>query len=302
MRDKVPPPDREIARIAAGQHGVVTIAQLLDAGLSRQAVSRRAAKGVLHLELRGVYRVGHRAPSTEARYLAAVLACGPAAVLSGRAAAFLLGLRKGRPPAPEVTAAADRRVPRILTHRVQRLDERDRTRCRGIPVTTVARTLIDLASHMSVDDLARACHEAEVRRMVDATLIAEALERRPNTNGAWKLREIFTGEARVTLSELEREFLALVDSIRRPRPRTNRPVGGRYVDCYWHEHRLVVELDGFTYHHTRHAWEQDRRREREARARGNEFRRYTYDDVMVDRALVEAELCGLLPQAKVAPE
>ena len=302
MRDKVPPPEREIARIAASQHGVVTIAQLLAVGLSRQAISRRVAKGALHRELRGVYRVGHRAPSVEARYMAAVLACGPTAVLSGHAAAFLLGMLKGRPPAPEVTALADRRVPRILTRRAGRLDERDVTVRRSIPVTTAARTLLDIAGYTSLDDLARAAHEAQVRRMVDAKAVTEALARRPNTKGAWKLHEIFMGEAQVTLSVLEDAFIELIDSIRRPRPRTNRPAGGRYVDCHWPEHNLVIELDSYRYHHTRHAWEQDRRREREARARGDEFRRYTYGDVTVDRALVEAEVCALLPQVDVAPE
>ena len=172
---------------------------------------------------------------------------------------------------------------------------------RGIPVTTAARTLLDLAGAMSLDDLARVAHEAQVRRMVDANAIAETMARRPNSKGTWKLHEVFMGEARVTLSVLEDAFLELIASIRRPRPRTNRPVAGRHVDCHWPEHRLVVELDSYRYHHSRHAWEQDRRREREARARGNEFRRYTYGDVTVDRALVEAEVCDLLPQV-VAPE
>jgi hypothetical protein len=257
---------------------------------------------VLQRELQGVYRVGHRAPSVEARYMAAVLAGGPTAVLSGRAAAYLFGLLKGRAPAPEVTATACRRIPRVLTHRARRLEERDVTRYRGIPVMTVARTLVDLAGVLSLDDLARACHEAEVRRTVDAKAVIEAVARRPHTKGVWKLREILEGEVRVTLSELERVFLVLVDSIERPPPRTNRLVDERYVDCHWPEHRLIVELDSYRYHHTRHAWEQDRRREREARARGNEFRRYTYGDVTEDRALVAAELQVLLPQAKVAPE
>jgi very-short-patch-repair endonuclease len=296
MRPKARSAHHAVARIAARQHGVVTVGQLLGAGLTRDAVKRRVAQGLLHRELRGVYRVGHRAPNIEARYMAAVLACGPEAVLSGRAAAYLSGFLKGRAPAPEVTATGNRRLPRILTHRVRRLDPRDVTRCRGIPVTTAARTLLDLAGVMSLDDLARAAHEAQVRRIVDAKAIAEALARRPNTKGAWKLREIFRGEVRVTLSELERAFLALLRSARLPLPRTNRPTGTRYVDCQWPEHRLVVELDSYRYHHSRHAWEQDRRREREARARGNEFRRYTYGDVTEDRTLVEAELCDLLPQ------
>jgi hypothetical protein len=301
MRPKSGSAQHAIARIAARQHGVVTVRQLLGVGISRDAVKRRVAQGLLHREVRGVYRVGHRAPSVEAHYMAAVLACGPTAVLSGRAAAHLFGLIKGRAPAPEVTTTTNRRVPRALTHRVRTLDHRDVTRCRGIPVTTVARILLDIATFTSLDDLARVSHEAQVRRLVDAKAVTEALARRPNTKGAWKLHEIFTGEAQVTLSVLEDAFIELVDSIRRPRPRTNCPAGARYVDCHWPEHNLVIELDSYRYHHTRHAWEQDRRREREARARGDEFRRYTYGDVTVDRALVEAEVCDLLPQLDVAP-
>ena len=93
---------------------------------------------------------------------------------------------------------------------------------------------------------------------------------------------------------LEREFLALLRAARLPLPETNRRVDGRYVDCRWPRHPLTVELDGFRYHRTRHAWEQDRRRERAARARGDEFRRYTYRDVIEDRRLVLRELQALL--------
>jgi hypothetical protein len=109
--------ERELARIADGQHGVVTRAQLLDAGLTIAELKHRLAIGALLREHRGVYRVGHRAPSMEARYLAAVLACGNGAVLSGRAAAHLFGLLKGRPPRPEVTTRTERRVPRVVTRR-----------------------------------------------------------------------------------------------------------------------------------------------------------------------------------------
>jgi len=295
MRDKVGSADQRVARIAARQHGVVTIAQLLNAGLSRQAVSRRVRKGVLHRERWGVYRVGHRAPSTDARYLAAVLACGETAVLSGMAAAFVFGLVKGSPPAPEVTSAATRRVRGVITRRVRRLDPRDVTSYRAIPITTVARTLIDIAAGLSLDALAAACHEAGVRHRVDASMVDAALARRPNVPGVGKLQAIFRGEARTTLSRLEREFLAVLRSVGLPLPETNRLVDGRRVDCRWPEHRLTIELDGYRYHHSRHAWERDRRREREARARGDEFRRYTYGDVTEDRSLMLAELRRLLP-------
>ena len=99
---------------------------------------------------------------------------------------------------------------------------------------------------------------------------------------------------------LERRFLDLLTSATLPLPATNRRVDGRYVDCRWPDRRLTIELDSYRYHHTRHAWEQDRRRERQARARGDEFRRYTYGDVFEDPRLMLAELRALLP-ATVLP-
>jgi hypothetical protein len=294
MRVLVRTVDHEVARIASRQHGVVTRAQLLEAGLSRSAVERRVEKGVLHREFRGVYRVGHRAPSIEARYMAAVLACGERAVLSGRAAAFLFGLIKGPAPRPEVSTTADRCLAGVMTRRVRQLDRRDVTVYRAIPIMTVPHVLLELAGTLSLDALARACHEATVRHRVSAATADATLARRPNSRGARKLREIFDGEIRVTLSKLERDFLAVLRSSELPLPQTNRLVDGRHIDCHWPEYGLTVELDGYRYHHSRHAWEQDRRREREARARGDEFRRYTYGDVTEDQRLMLAELRGLL--------
>src|SRR5215208_5291694 len=145
MRPSCGSAEHDVARIAGRQQGVITHGQLLEAGLSRDGVKRRVSKGLLHREYLGVYRVGHRAPSVEARYMAEVLACGPGAVLGGRAAAFLYGLMKGRPPAPEVTTAKNRRARGVVTHRVRRLDRRDTGFHRAIPITTVARTLVDIA-------------------------------------------------------------------------------------------------------------------------------------------------------------
>jgi very-short-patch-repair endonuclease len=230
--------------------------------------------------------------------MAAVLACGENAVLSGRAAAFLFGLIKGPAPRPEVSTTAHRRVAGVVSRRVRHLDRRDVTVHRAIPVTTVPRTLLELAGTLSLDALARACHEATERHRVTPAMADATLGRRRNSRGARKLRKIFDGEVRVTLSNLERDFLAVLRSSGLPLPQTNRLVGGRYVDCHWPEYRLTVELDGFRYHRTRHAWEQNRRREREARARGEEFRRYTYGDVAEDRRLTLAELRSLLPSGE----
>lgn len=283
-----------MARIATEHHGVVTATQLLEAGLTRSGVRRRVAKGRLHPLFRGVYRVGHAAPSVLATYMGAVLACGPGAVLSGAAAAFLWGLVKSAAPPAEVSVERDRSIEGVVVHRVRFLAGPDRDELHRIPITTVPRTLVDLAGRLSLDALARAAHEAEARHGVDATAVLASLGRRPNSPGAANLREIFEGQHRVTLSELERRFLGVLRSEELPLPLTNRPKGGRFVDCRWPERRLTVELDSYRYHHSRHAWEMDRRREREARARGDEFRRYTWDDVTVHTALTLRELRPLL--------
>jgi hypothetical protein len=274
---------RSASEIAGGQHGVITASQLLGIGLSASGIDRWVRKGLLHREFRGVYRFGHRAPSVEARYMAAVLACGDGAALSGRAAAHRYGILRGQPPLPEVSAPACRRIPGIQTRR-----RTVPTRIwRAIPTTTVPQTLADLAAVLSLDALARACHEAEVSYGVTS------VEPR-GAKGAAKLRAIYEGDHAVVLSAMERAFLELLARHRLPLPTTNRRHGEHYVDCRWPAHNLTVELDSYRYHRSRHAWTQDRRRDRDARARGDELRRYTYADVCEDPAAMLAELASLL--------
>jgi len=278
---------------------VVTRGQLLRAGVTSKQVQQRLRTGALIRQYRGVYRVGHGAPSLEAGYMAAVMACGEGAVLSGRAAGHLLYLLKGATPPPEVTTPNDICVRGITTRRSRHLDPKDTATWRGIPTTTVPRTLVDLAAYLPIDSLARACHEAGVRHRTTPAMVEAVLARRPNSPGAAKLRRVLRGDVHVTLSKLERRFLDLLRETGLELPQTNRPAGGRRVDCRWSEHRLTVELDSYRYHHSRHAWEQDRRREREARSRGDEFRRYTYGDVFEDPELMLTELRALLPQSRL---
>ena len=293
--------EQELARIASAGHGVVTRTQLLHAGVTPQEIKSRVQAGALLRVHRGVYRVGHRAPSIEATYLAAVLAAGEGALLSGRAAAHLLGLVRGTAPTPELITRTERRIEGVRTHRSRVLDARDATTFSGIPVTTVPRTLVDIAANLSLDALARACHEAGVRHRATPSAVEAVLARRPNSPGAKKLRRVIHGDVHVTLSKLEARFLGLLRREGLPLPITNRPAGGRRVDCRWPEHRLTVELDGYQFHNSRHSWEQDRRREREARARGDDFRRYTYADVTEDATLMLAELRPLLPLREGRP-
>ena len=286
--------DQLIARIAGRQHGVVARWQLIAIGVPAGAIEKRLAKGWLIRVHRGVYRVGHAAPSVEATWTAAVLACGDGAALAGHAAAHLYGLIRGAAPRPEVMAPSSRVVEGVTSHRARRGDSRDFTTYRGIPITTVLRTLVDLAATASEDDLARAVHEAGIRFSTDPAAVEAVLSRRPRSKGARTLRGILRGDVHITLSRLERAFLKLLRDAALPLPRTNRPAGGHYVDCRWPDRKLTVELDGYRYHASRHAFEQGRLREREAYARGDQFRRYTWGDVSERATLVVTELRAVL--------
>lgn len=272
--------DGIVASIARRQHGVVARWQLLAAGISERWIDYRLDKGNLIRVFPGVYRVGHAAPSVEATYMAAVLACGDGAVLGGRAAAFLLGLIRGSAPDPGVYARTKRRIAGIATRRAKTMHKHDVARWRGIPVTTPARTLVDLAESLSADELAGAMHQADVLHKTTPDHVEAVLERRPTAKNAATLREVIWGDQGRILSKLERAFTRLLKQHRLPLPTTNRPANVFFVDCRWPTHRLTVELDGYRYHRSRHSWQQDRNRERDAYARGDQFRRYTWQDVV----------------------
>jgi hypothetical protein len=262
--------------------------------MSAAAIQRLVRKRHLLAQHRGVYRVGHGAPSVEAAYLGAVLACGEGAAISGVAAAYLLGLVRGRPPPAEVTTTRDRRPSGIRVRQSRALEPRDVIRVRGIPVTTVPRTLVDSAAAMTAGELARACHEAGVRYRTTPAEVEKVLERMPSPHGAAKIRAVLRGDVAVTLSALERRFRRLLMDDGLDLPEMNRAVSGRRVDCRWAKHRLTVELDSYRYHSSRHAWEQDRQRERGAYARGDHFRRYARGDVFERPGQMLNELRPLL--------
>jgi very-short-patch-repair endonuclease len=190
---------------------------------------------------------------------------------------------RGSAPPPEVTAPTYRRVDGVRTRRrtVQS------TLWRGIPVTTVPQTLVDLAADLPLDDLARACHEAGVRYRTTPAQVKAVTKGK--TKGAANLAAVLDGDVPVTLSKLEQRFLRRLEEAGLPIPVTNRPAGTKRVDCRWPEHRLTVEIDGYRFHNSRHAWEQDREREREAHQRGDAFRRYTYADVDAEPMLEEIQ-------------
>lgn len=286
--------DRIIAAVASAAHGIVTRIELLAAGVTEREIKQRVMRGSLLPVFRGVYRVGHAAPSDEAYFMAAVKACGVDAVLSGLAAAYLWDLIRGARPRAEVTCRTERHIEGVRTRRCRDLDPRDCDEWRRIPVTSVARTLVDLAALLDTEALAQAFHQAHVRYRTTPGDVEAVLARRPTSPGAAALRRVVQGDSALLLSRMEKRFRLLLKRNRLPLPDTNHRIGTRYTDCRWPAYRLTVELDSYRFHATRHAWELDHKREREAYARGDQFRRYAYADIYEDPTAMLRELRELL--------
>jgi hypothetical protein len=268
---------------------------MIAAGMSEKQILHRIEIGLLVRVHRGVYSVGHGVLTAEARYLAAVKACGEGAVLCGRAAAYLLGILKARtPPPPEVLAVNARRLPGVQTRRTKRIDRRDVTTVKAIPCTTVPRTLVDLAREMDDDPFARLCHEAGVKHGTTPRQVKAVMRRRGRVKGAARIRRVMEGDTKVALSVLERGFFDALKAEGHPLPETNKRVDGRRVDCRWSDPPVTIELVSFKYHNSRYSWESDHDREREARSRGDEWRSFTYKDVFEDQTYMLAELRKLL--------
>jgi hypothetical protein len=295
MRGKSRTVEEIIAGIATGAHGIVTRVELLAEDIPRGQIERRIKKGALIPEYPGVYRAGHRARSRESSYMAATKACGKGAALYNQAAGHLLGLLKGPSwPPPEVLTPTERNIEGLKTRRARNLDPREVTEVDGIPVTTVPRTLLDLAATLDADSLARACHMAYVIYRVGPKHVGAILKRHPNVKGAGTLKAIMSGDLKVLLSKLEKRFIERLVEAGLPLPETNRLIDGHYVECRWGDKRVTVELHGFRFHNSRHSWDEGNDREREAYARGDQFRRYSYKDVFEEPERMLAELRELL--------
>ena len=273
-----------LARLATDQYGVVSVTQLRVLGMDRSAVRRGVIAGRLHPLHRGVYAVGHRELSVNGIYLAAVLACGPEAALSHRAGAHLWGLRPGG-AGPSVTISRRRAGPSgVEVHQSRMLVRRDITERHGIPVTTVARTLLDLAGIASRRELARAVDSAERLDLFDLGAVDEVLGRARGRRGAAALRAaIAAWRPRQTRSELEDRFVELIESAGLAAPRLNALVAGELadheVDAFWPAQRLVAQLDGFAYHRTRRDRERDAATDADLDLAGLRVVRLTWDDV-----------------------
>ena len=287
------PPDALVGEVAARQHGVVTTAQLRAAGLGEKAIRHRVDRGLVHRVHQGVYRVG---PLTDSltELFAAVLACGATAALSHDAAAALHGIGGRRSRPVDVTVTAGRPRPRgVRVHRAQ-LADGERTARDGIPVTTVPRTLVDVARHWRARELERAVEQAVVLNLTtEVELQAAAKARR---SGAARLRRVVGVLTTPSLSrsEAERRLIELIRSAALPHPVTNAQLQGYEVDVLWPRHRLVVEVDGFAFHSSRQAFERDRARDAALQIAGHRVIRITWRQLVDEPQAVVATLAAAL--------
>jgi very-short-patch-repair endonuclease len=272
--------DLAIPILAANQHGVVTRAQLRLCGLHDRSIDRRITGGRLHPIHRGVYAVGHTVLTVQGRWMAAVLAGGPDAVLSHASAAAAWELRAiggGRMHVTVPSHGGRTRRGDIRLHRTITLTPEETATHRGIPITTVERTIADLAALLDARALERLLDHAEMLRLVDfADLRIE-----PGRRGAPALRAALAHYEGPTLtrSELEKRFLDLCDEHRLPQPMANTRIEGIEVDFAWPDARLIVEVDGYGYHRSPSAFESDRERDVTLAIAGWQVLRFTWAQV-----------------------
>lgn len=291
-------------RLAAAQHGVVARRQLLELGLSAQAIQHRLSKGRLHRVERGVYSVGRPELSPLGRWMAAVLGCGPNAVLSHRSAAALWGIGEERADSVEVSMliCSMRRRPGIKLYLRPKLCSADLTTRHGIPVTGPVRTLIDVARSLDRPNLERAINEADRLRLTNPEVLHEALESYPGQRGVGPLKALLGDRTfRLTDSELERRFLSLVVAAGLPTPVTGKRLNGFKVDFYWPHLALVVETDGLRYHRTPAQQARDRLRDQTHTAAGVTPLRFTHAQVRFEAAYVRRTLLGVARRLEGAP-
>jgi putative AbiEi antitoxin of type IV toxin-antitoxin system/uncharacterized protein DUF559 len=287
--------DRKVAALASGQHGVVGRWQLQEVGLTDRLIRTRVSHGALIRLYRGVYAVGHRALTVESRWMAAVLAYGPAAVLSHRSAGQLWGLCPRSEIAPEVTAPGSKLSKGgIVVHRGSPPTDEVGTMW-GIPVTSVARTMFDLAGMLREREVERAWNEMEVREYRTRLSVPDLIERYPGRPGTVLLARLAAGVAvGITRNELEEAFLALIDRFGLPRPRMNAHLAIRdrfyEVDCLWEDRKVAIELDGGGAHRTRRAFEKDRERDRILAAERYTTARLTWHQITETPSEVAADL------------
>jgi very-short-patch-repair endonuclease len=263
--------------LATQQHGVISTRQLDRLGYSKSSAAKAAKAGRLWRLHRGVYAVGYEPLTWHGRCLGAVLAARPA-VASHLSAAWLWGFLRNRPGTIHVTAPTTRRAKRPFVVHFAELSARDRDSVDDIPVTSVARTQLDLAAMLSPTRLERVLERCEELGRFDLVALEDVLGRADHHPGAGRLRralDIYREDPNFERSKLERRFRRLVKKAGLPAPSMNFNVEGYELDAYWEPERFVVELDVYETHGSHAAFERDRLRQEDLKLKGVEMIRVT---------------------------
>ena len=280
--------------------------QLVEIGFGRGEIDRRVRAGWLHRLYRGVYAVGHPTVTAEGQRMAAVLACGPMAVLGFWSAVTHWGHLKTNRAVIDVVVAGRRRGHKgIRLHCVTHLDPRDVTIRDGIPITTVPRALLDLATVANPRQLRRAVNEAARGGWLGPDTLAEFLERHKGCPGIKAFRQataaLNPGTHR-TKSDLEDAFLTLCRKHGLPKPDSNAEVEGFEVDIHFPGTPLIVELDSYEYHRTPAEFDADRRKDAALKRNGYEVLRVSDAWLNSDPEDVAATVRQLLSAYPAATE
>ena len=296
-----------IGRLAVAQNGVVTLEQLERLGLSRRAVHERERSGRLHRINQRVYSLTPQVLTERGRFMAAVLACGPDAVLSHRSAAYLWGLVDSWEEPIDITAPHRRgRSPEgVAAHRDGSLQPIDKTTLYGIPCTSVARALLDFAGIAPEWEVRKAVAQAEVLRILDRSKLQALLKRSRRRRGVARLRLILDTihpQTKRTRSDLERLFLGMCSKGAVPDPQVNvwlsAPDGRRYqADFLWPDSKLVVEADSRRFHDTDSAFVSDRKRQQQLELAGWRVSRCTWEEVEREPRRLAGTVKGLISRA-----
>jgi very-short-patch-repair endonuclease len=271
--------EAEIARLVELQRGFVHRKQLLAAGIGRGAIARRLGSGRLHIAYRDVYLAGRPRVEPFGLATAAIMHFNGSALLSHRTAAAVWMMIESEGEVVELTLLGRNahRRPGLTVHRAAAIAPADVRRHLDLPVTAPARTLVDLAGCVSALELENALAECRARSLASDTEIRAALARVRGRAGAAKLRAMLdSGAAALTRSKAERKLIALLRAADLPEPLANATVCGHKVDLHWPAQKLVVEFDGWDTHHTRNAFETDRRRDQRLIAAGYRVIRITW--------------------------
>jgi predicted transcriptional regulator of viral defense system len=292
-----------VAGLAARQHGIATRRQLLELGLSRDGIRRRLEMARLHPVHAGVYSVGHPLLSLKGRWIAAVLACGTDALLSHRSAAAHHGIAEAYGRDIDVLVPGRKVSPRrgIRVHCVRSFDAQDRAVRHGIPLTSVARTLFDLAEVVNARQLRNAWMESERQRLLDIRQVQRLCDGARGRRGTGTCRELLAdrSEPPDVRSKFELRFPPFCDDYAIRRPAFNVAIGPYVVDALWVRERLVVELDSRAFHNDPAAFERDRKRDADLQVWGYRVIRITWRRLVNEPAAVARDIKALLRLAQI---